>query len=366
MIFYSAMTSTARHNTPADERNSALLHDSVFMRACRREPVEYTPVWLMRQAGRYMPEYRDVRAKHSFLELCKNSELAAEVTITAVERLNVDAAIIFADILLPLEALGAGLEYVKGDGPCIHNPVRTPADIAGLKPVVVEDSLGYVLESIRLARRGLKKDIPLIGFAGAPFTLASYLIEGGASRNYEHTKTLMYNQPQQWHQLMERLSGVTADYLQAQIRAGVQAVQIFDSWVGCLNVNDYRAFVMPHVQRVIAALGDEVPVIHFGTGNTHLLKSMQEAGGDVIGIDWRVNIAQAWNELGDGVAVQGNLDPVVLLSERKVIVSRARAILDDIAGRPGHIFNLGHGVLQTTPVAHAQALVEAVHDYRRL
>jgi uroporphyrinogen decarboxylase len=365
MIFYSAMTSTARHNTPADERNSAILNDSVFMRACRRERVPYTPVWLMRQAGRYMPEYRDVRAKHSFLELCKNSALAAEVTVTAVERLNVDAAIIFADILLPLEPLGAGLEYIKGDGPCIRNPVRTTADLERLKPVEVEDSLGYVLEAIRLARGSLKTDIPLIGFAGAPFTLASYLIEGGASRNYEHTKTLMYNEPESWHRLMERLSAISADYLNAQIKAGVQAVQLFDSWVGCLNKQDYRDFVMPHVKSVIGSLGNSVPVIHFGTGNSHLLTSMREAGGDVIGVDWRVNIGEAWDEIGYDVAIQGNLDPVVLLAHPREIISRAHAIMDQTAGRPGHIFNLGHGVLQTTPVENAKALVEAVHQYRR-
>jgi uroporphyrinogen decarboxylase len=364
MIFYSAMTSTARHNIPADERNSAL-HNSVFLRACRRERVEYTPIWLMRQAGRYMPEYRDVRSKHSFLELCKNSALAAEVTVTAVERLNVDAAIIFADILLPLEALGVGLEYVKGDGPCINNPVRTVAAIDRLKPIDVEDSLGYVLEAIRIARAGLKNDLPLIGFAGAPFTLASYLIEGGASRNYEHTKTLMYNEPAAWHRLMERLSKITADYLNAQIAAGVQAVQLFDSWVGCLNKQDYRDFVMPHVKRVIDSLPDSVPSIHFGTGNSHLLSSMRDAGGSVIGIDWRVNIGEVWPELGYETPIQGNLDPVVLLANPREIISRAHAILDQVAGRSGHIFNLGHGVLQTTPVENAQALVEAVHQYRR-
>jgi uroporphyrinogen decarboxylase len=337
------------------------LADAPFLRACRKESCAFTPVWLMRQAGRYMPEYREVREKTAFLDLCKNSQLASEVTVTAVEQLGVDAAIIFADILLPLDAMGVGLEYAKGDGPIIHRPLKQFEQLAALKPVDVENDLGYVLEAIKITRRELRPDIPLIGFAGAPFTLASYLIEGGSSRHFEKTKTLMYTEPRTWHALMEILSDVTARYLNAQIDAGAQALQLFDSWVGCLGQYDYAQYVMPYSKRTISGVAQRVPVIHFGTGTSALLEMMAEAGGDVIGIDWRIELDQGWSRVPDR-AVQGNLDPLVLFADKKVIKERVKRILDQANGKPGHIFNLGHGVLPKTPVENVKYLVEIVHE----
>jgi uroporphyrinogen decarboxylase len=339
--------------------------DRPFMRACRREPTSYTPIWLMRQAGRYMPEYRRVREKHSFLEMCQQPDLATEVTVTAVERLGVDAAIIFADILLPLVPMNVGLHYETGDGPVIDRPLRTAADLVRIAPVVALESLGFVAESIRQVRRALSGRVPLIGFAGAPFTLASYLIEGGASRQYQATKTLMYTQPATWHRMMEMIARVTADYLNMQVDAGADVVQLFDSWVGSLGPDDYRRFVLPHTRNVIAAVCPAVPVIHFGTVTGNLLELMREAGGDVIGLDWRVDLGEAWARLGDGVAVQGNLDPIALFAEIPEIRRRARTILDSAGVRPGHIFNLGHGILPQTPVDHVIALVDAVHEMSR-
>ena len=341
------------------------LHEHPFMRACRREPTPYTPIWLMRQAGRYMPEYRRVRQQHSFLEMCQRPDLAAEVTVTAVERLGVDAAIIFADILLPLVPMNVGLHYETGDGPVIDRPLRSASDLDRIPPVVALESLGFVADSIRLVRGALADRTPLIGFAGAPFTLASYLIEGGASRQYQATKTLMYTQPATWHRMMEMIARVTADYLNMQVDAGADVVQLFDSWVGSLGPDDYRRFVLPHTRNVIAAVRASVPVIHFGTVTGNLLELMREAGGDVIGLDWRVDLAEAWTRLGDGVAVQGNLDPIALFAEIPEIRRRARAILDSAGGRPGHIFNLGHGILPETPVDHVIALVDAVHEMSR-
>ena len=337
------------------------LNNSPFMRACRREPVPYTPVWLMRQAGRYMREYREVRARTGFLELCKTPELAAEVTVTAAQRLNVDAAIIFADILLIIEPMGLDLEFAKGEGPVIHNPIRAAHDVKNLREVENTEALGYVFEAIRLARRALPLDLPLIGFAGAPFTLASYIIEGGASKNYIHTKTLMYGDPGAWHAMMSLISRALARYLNAQISAGAQAVQLFDSWVGCLSPDDYREYVLPHTRNVIRALAPGAPVIHFGTGTAALLELMREAGGDVIGLDWRVPLDEAWQRLGD-VAVMGNLDPVTLFADVGVVRAQARRILERAGGRPGHIFNLGHGILPETPVDNVIALVDAVHE----
>ena len=339
----------------------AALVDHPLMHACRREPVPYTPIWLMRQAGRYMPEYRRVRERYSFLEMCQRPEVAAEVTVTAVERLGVDAAIIFADILLPIVPMGVGLQYEKGDGPIIERPIRTVADIERVRSFAAADELGFVADSIRLARRALNGRVPLIGFAGAPFTLASYLIEGGGSRQYRATKTLMYNQPAAWHRLMELLARITADYLNMQVDAGADLVQLFDSWVGSLGPDDYRRFVLPYTRNVIAAVR-RVPVIHFGTVTGNLLELMREAGSDVIGLDWRVDLAEAWARLGHDVAVQGNLDPVALFADRAEIRRRARGILDAAAGRPGHIFNLGHGILPETPVDNVIALVDAVHE----
>jgi uroporphyrinogen decarboxylase len=338
---------------------------STFLLACRRQPTSVTPIWLMRQAGRYMPEYRAMRARHGFLELCKNPEAAAEVTLQPVERLGVDAAILFADILLVLEPLGVGLEFVEGEGPRILRPIRSAADVAALPTVDVGEAVGAVFETVRRARKALAERVPLIGFAGAPFTLASYLIEGGGSRQYQATKTMMYTAPETWHRLMETLARATVDYLNMQIAAGADLVQIFDSWVGSLGPDDYRRFVLPHTAAVISALSPKVPVIHFGTVTGNLLELMREAGGDVIGLDWRVDLAQAWARLGYDVGVQGNLDPIALFADIPEIRRRARAILDQAAGRPGHIFNLGHGILPETPVDHVRALVDAVHEMSR-
>jgi uroporphyrinogen decarboxylase len=338
------------------------LNDSVFMRACRREPVPYTPIWLMRQAGRYMAEYRAVRAKTTFLELCKTPSLAAEVTVTAAERLGVDAAIIFADILLILEPMGVDLEFAHGEGPVIHNPVRQPSDVDRLRQLEDVSALEFVNEAIRQTRRALKPDIPLIGFSGAPFTLASYLTEGGGSKNYVHTKRLMYNDRGAWHAMMSLISASLVKYLDAQIDAGAQAIQIFDSWVGCLSPDDYREFVLPHTRSVIQNIKPGVPVIHFGTSTAALLELMREAGGDVIGLDWRVRLDEGWRRVGHDVAVMGNLDPVALFADREVLRAQAKRILDQAEGRPGHIFNLGHGILPETPVENVIALVEMVHN----
>lgn len=339
----------------------AELYNAPFMRACRCEPTDYTPVWLMRQAGRYMQAYRRVRAKVPFLELCKTPDLAAEVTVTAVARLGVDAAIIFADILLILEPMGMQLEFTAGDGPVLHNPVRTSADVVQLREVEPA-ALDFVMQAITTTRAALKPDIPLIGFAGAPFTLASYMIEGGGSRNYLYTKTFMYTQPEAWHALMALLSRNLTRYLNSQIAAGAQAVQLFDSWVGNLSPADYRTFVLPHSQAVMAHLTPGVPVIHFGTGTAALLELMREAGGHVIGVDFRVELQHAWQRLG-AVGIQGNLDPVVLYADRAYLRQRVQEILRQANGKPGHIFNLGHGILPTTPVDNVVALVDDVHTF---
>lgn len=332
------------------------------MRACRREPVPYTPIWLMRQAGRYMPEYRAVRAQTGFLELCKNPSLAAEVTVTAAERLGVDAAIIFADILLILEPMGVDLEFAHGEGPVIHNPVRQAGDVDRLRQLEDASALEFVNEAIRQTRAALKPDIPLLGFSGAPFTLASYLTEGGGSKNYIHTKRLMYNDSGAWHAMMSLISDALVKYLNAQLAAGAQAVQLFDSWVGCLSPDDYREFVLPHTRHVIANITPGAPVIHFGTGTAALLELMREAGGDVIGFDWRVRLDEAWKRVGHDVAVMGNLDPVALFAEREVLKAKAKRVLNQADKRPGHIFNLGHGILPETPVENVIALVEMVHE----
>ncbi len=316
----------------------------------------------MRQAGRYMKEYRDLRAKLGFLDLCKSPDLAAEVTLMPVERLGVDAAILFTDILLLLEPMGVGLEYAKNDGPVIHRPVRTRADVDRLAEVGPEESLPFVFESIRKVGAALDGRVPLIGFSGAPFTLAAYLIEGGGSRDYLRTKRFLYADPGAWYALMERLSRVLVKYLNAQIAAGVEAVQIFDSWVGCMAPEEYRRYVLPHMQTLISGLTPGVPIIHFGTGTCGLLKLMREAGGDVIGLDWRVNLDEAWERIGYDVGVQGNLEPAVLFSSPAEIRERVSEILRRAGGRPGHIFNLGHGVHPETPVEHVIAMVEAVHE----
>ena len=332
-----------------------------FLKACRREPVDCTPVWFMRQAGRYMAEYRALRAKHSMLELCKTPELAAQVTMQPIDRFPLDAAIIFADILLPLEPMGLNLEFAEGEGPVIHNPVRTQADVERLK-VIDGDELEYVAEAIRQARRALNGRVPLIGFAGAPFTLASYAIEGGSSRNYLLTKQMMYSEPKIWHQLMDKFARVITGYLRRQIKAGAQVIQLFDSWVGCLSIGDYEEYVMPHVQLIFDGLKREgVPMIHFGTGTSAMLRQMRKAGGDVIGVDWRIHLDEAWDLVGHDVAVQGNLDPLVLYAPLPEIERRVADILRRAGGRPGHIFNLGHGILPTTPIEHVAAAIDMVH-----
>jgi uroporphyrinogen decarboxylase len=333
-----------------------------FLLACARKAVPFTPVWLMRQAGRYMPEYRAMRARHSFLELCKNPEAAAEVTLQPVERLGVDAAILFADILLVLEPLGVGLEFTKGEGPLIHRPVRRAEDVDRLHPVDPATAVPFVFETVKLVRAALAGRVPLIGFAGAPFTLASYLVEGGPSREFLATKGFMRGERAAWDRLMSVLAGITADYLNGQIAAGAQAVQLFDSWVGTLSPADYREFALPYTRRVIERLAPGVPVIHFGTGTAGLIELMRAAGGDVIGLDWRVDIGRARERLGPDVAVQGNLDPAVLLGPVAEIRRAARGILDAVGGRPGHVFNLGHGVHKETPVDHVIALVDIVHE----
>jgi len=348
-------------NSPLTARHSPL-DDSVFMRACRREPTPYTPVWLMRQAGRYMPEYRRVRAGQSFLELCRNPQLCSEVMCTAVEFLGVDAAIVFSDLLPILEPMGMDLEFAQGEGPQIHNPVREGADVERVVELESVDSLHFVMEAVRQTRADLPSHLPLIGFAGAPFTLASYAIEGGASREFLHTKTLMLRDPGAWNALMSRLARAIVVYLNAQIAAGAQAVQIFDSWAGTLGPDDYRQYVLPHVQSVIAGVTSGVPIISFATGNPQLLPLLAEGGASVIGVDWRIRLDEAWRMIGHDRAIQGNLDPMSLLADTAELRRRALGVLTQAAGRPGHIFNLGHGVLQQTPPNNARALVQIVHE----
>ena len=338
------------------------LFNSRFMKAARREPTDTTPIWIMRQAGRYLPEYMAVRSKVTFLELCKRPELAAEVTLTAQQVLGVDAAILFADLLPILEPMGFHLEYTKGEGPVIHNPIRSPEDVESVRALEDVDDLGYVFEAVRQIRDQLPADIPLLGFAGAPFTLASYAIEGGGSRDYVRTKTLIFSEPSVWQTLMERLVSSLAGYLNAQIEAGCQAVQIFDSWGGCLSPNDYRQSVLPYVKSLIAALPNDVPVINFLTGNPALLPLQREAGGQIIGLDWRVDLKDAWRQLGYDVGVQGNLDPVSLFADLPTLRRRTQAVLDAAEGRPGHIFNLGHGVMPGMSPDNVKALVEMVHE----
>ena len=377
-----------------------------FLKACRREPVDRTPVWFMRQAGRYMPEYRAVRERYGFVEMVKTPELAAEVTLQPLRAFAVDATIIFADILPPLEGMGLRLTFEKGEGPVIHNPLRTPAEIEALRQPDVRESVPYTLDAIQLVKRELAGRLPLIGFGGAPFTLASYAIEGGSSRDYRRTKELMYGQPHAWHLLMSKLAALVGDYLLAQIEAGADAVQLFDSWAGALAPADYAEYVLPYVQQCIARIrgqgsgvrgqgsggqGDTetwrygeraqhrdvalspqssvlspehphpTPIIYFGTGMSGMLSLLRQTGADVLGIDWRIQLDDAWAQIGPGIAVQGNLDPHTLLAPWPLIERRAADILNRAAGRPGHIFNLGHGILTETPVEHVARLAEFVH-----
>lgn len=333
---------------------------SLMMRACRREPVERTPIWVMRQAGRYLPEYRQIRSQVSFLELCKTPRLAAEVMLATVARLEVDAAIIFSDLLPILEPMGFELEFAEGEGPVIHNPFREPADLARARELEDVDPMGYVFDTVRATRAGLDPSIPVIGFAGAPFTLAGYCIEGGTSRHWLHTKQFMLQHEAAWHELMGRLARSVSRYLVAQVEAGAQIVQLFDSWVGCLSPEDYRRYVLPHSRLAIAAAEAMCPVIHFGTGNPALLPLLAAAGGSVIGIDWRIDLDAGWVAVGHDRCVQGNLDPAVLLTDRETVHSRTLDVLRRAAGRPGHIFNLGHGVLPQTPVENVLEMIATV------
>jgi uroporphyrinogen decarboxylase len=321
--------------------------------------VDATPVWFMRQAGRYMPEYRRLRESHSLLELCKTPELAVKVTLQPLA-LGVDAAILFADILLPLEPMGAPFEFAKGEGPVVHSPIASRAQIDALRVIEPEESLGYVLTAIRLLRRELA--VPLIGFAGAPFTLASYLIEGGKSAQFAKTKKLMFGAPDDFRALMAKLAEVVRRYLRAQIAAGAQAVQLFDSWVGDLAPADYVEHVQPHVRHILADVASAgVPVIHFGVGTATLLEAMCDAGGTVVGVDWCTPLGDAWARVGYDRAVQGNMDPCALLATRDVAIRHATRVLDAAGGRAGHVFNLGHGILPETPVDNVKAVVEHVH-----
>ena len=337
-----------------------------FLKACRREQVDCTPVWLMRQAGRYMGEYMEIRRKYDFLTMCKTPELAAEVTLQPVNKLGVDAAILFADILLPLEGMGINLAFAKNEGPVISNPVRTDKDVENIRILDADEATPYVMEAIKLIIKELEGRVPLIGFSGAPFTVASYIVEGGGSREYKNCKTLMWQAPEVWDALMKKISEVLLRYLKAQIKAGAQAVQLFDSWVGALAPEDYKTYVLPHTKYVIDGLKDEkVPVIHFANNASSMLELVVEAGGDVIGVDWRINLDDAWQRIGYDKAIQGNLDPYALFAPHKLIEEKAKRILERAGNRPGHIFNLGHGINKETPVENVIALIEAVHNLSR-
>lgn len=335
-----------------------------FLRACRREDVDATPIWLMRQAGRYLPEYREIRKEHTVLEIAKAPRLSARVTLLPLDYFDLDAAIIFADIMLPLEPMGMELTIKDDLGPLIANPVEDQQSVKALQLVEPQEQLGFVIDAIRIVREKLAGKAALIGFSGAPFTLASYMIEGRPSRDFTRTKRLMYTKPSAWDELMSKLTAVIVDYLRAQVNAGVQALQIFDSWVGHLSPTDYVENVFPHMKRLFENLSTlSVPLIHFGTGTAMLLRLMRRAGGDVIGVDWRIPIDEAWKTVGFDVGIQGNLDPAVLLGSRNLIEMRAKEILDRAQGRRGHVFNLGHGVLPETPTENVAHLVNFVHAH---
>jgi uroporphyrinogen decarboxylase len=334
-----------------------------FLRALRREPVDTTPVWFMRQAGRYMAEYRALRERHSLLELCRQPELAVAVTLQPVNAIDVDAAILFSDLLLPFTPMGLDFDFVKGEGPSIERPIRTAADVERITRFEPREALGHVLETIRMLRRELAGRVPLIGFGGAPFTLAAYAIEGGPSTSYATTKAFMYAQPAAWHRLCRTFAELMADYLKAQVEAGAQALQIFDSWAGALNRADYREFALPHTRHIFESLASSgVPLIHFGVGTTAILRDLADAGGDVIGVDWRLPLDDAWSVIGDDRGVQGNLDPTLLLGPTDRLLAGADDVLRRAGGRPGHVFNLGHGVLPATPLEKVQALARHVHE----
>ncbi len=341
------------------------MSNHLLLKACNREEVPRTPVWIMRQAGRYMQEYREIRKKHTFLEMCKNPDLVAEITAQPIKKLGVDAAILFSDILIPVEAMGANLEYQKTGGPKIHNPIRTAEAVEALKTLDPAVDTPFVGEGIKKTKELLKDKVPLIGFSGAPFTLASYMIEGGGSRNYENTKAMMYNNPDTYKALMDKITDTLIPYLNAQTEAGVQALQLFDSWVGCMTPQDYEKYVLPYTKKVIQGIDDQTPLIHFATGASTLLELMKKAGGDIIGIDWRINLDKAWKRIGYDIGIQGNLDPTALLGPTPEIEKRVKDILKRAENRPGHIFNLGHGILPQTPVDHAVAMVKYVKKWSK-
>jgi uroporphyrinogen decarboxylase len=338
--------------------------NSRFLEACRRRPTDVRPVWFMRQAGRYLKQYREIRARHGILEICKRPDLAAQVTLQPVEILDVDAAIIFADLLLPIEPMGLKLTFAAGEGPVIENPIRTSSDIDNLS-ISNTDDLGYVGEAIQLVARALSGRVPLIGFTGAPFTMASYMIEGGSSRHFLRTKQMMYRDETLWRRLMGKLVDVLGSFGVLQVASGARIIQVFDSWVGALGPDDYVRYVAPYsralIERIRAA---GVPVIHFGTGAAGFFKELHAAGGDVMGVDWRINIDQAWLDISYRSAVQGNLDPAALFAPIPEIRTRVHELLKRTGTRPGHIFNLGHGILPETPVEHVKACVEIVREYR--
>jgi len=336
-----------------------------FLRACRKEPVDATPVWFMRQAGRYMADYRALRQRYSLLDICREPELAVAVTMQPVDVIDVDAAILFSDLLIPFTPMGLDFDFVKGEGPSIDRPIRHAADVERLRTIEPREAMAHVLTTIRLLRAELEGRVPLIGFGGAPFTMASYAIEGGPSSSYAKTKAFMYAQPQAWHGLCERFATMMASYLRAQVEAGVQAIQVFDSWAGQLSRTDYREFALPHTKFIFDALaGAGVPLIHFGVGTTAILPDLTAAGGDVIGVDWRLPLDEAWFVIGHDRGIQGNLDPTLLLAPEDRLFAGADEVLRRAQGRRGHIFNLGHGVLPTTPLENVQALAKHVHAWK--
>ena len=347
-----------------NSEQDSLLQGTRFVRACLRKPVDRTPVWFLRQAGRYMQEYRDVRKHHTLVEICKQPEIAAEVTITAAEKLGVDAAIIFADLLLPLEPMGLPFEFQAGEGPVVHHPVRTAADVAALRTDRTDD-LAYVARAIEKVAAHFHDRLGIIGFCGAPYTLASYMIEGGGSRNYIETKRLMYNENAAWRSLLDKLVTVLTEYCRLQVQAGADVIQIFDSWVGSLSLDDYTDYAFEASKRLVRAVqGFGVPVIYFGVETAGLLGAMASTGADVIGLDWRQPLDEGWYAVGHAHAVQGNLDPITLFAPLEVLESRVKAILRSANGRPGHIFNLGHGIVPGTPVENVQAVVKMVREFR--
>jgi uroporphyrinogen decarboxylase len=341
-----------------------LLAGSRFVRACLRRPVDRTPVWFLRQAGRYMQEYRDIRKHHTLVEICKQPELAAEVTITAAEKLGVDAAIIFADLLLPLEPMGLPFEFQAGEGPVVHHPVRTAEDVRALRTDRAAE-LDYVARAIEKVAAHFRDRLGVIGFCGAPYTLASYMIEGGGSRNYIHTKQMMYGDTASWRMLLDKIVKVLIEYCHLQVQAGADVIQIFDSWIGSLSLADYRDYAFESSKRLIRAVQQlGVPVIYFGVETAGLLGAMASTGADVIGLDWRQPLDEGWRSVGRAHAVQGNLDPITLFAPVEVLEQRVKEILRSAAGRPGHIFNLGHGIVPGTPVENVQAVVRMVREFR--